>query len=158
MWISAEFISNASVNPRKPFCGTEQGNAEVHTPCYTHHPHHPQPVLTWKRSGSHLHANFMSSAPQLPNKLLWKQVSSAENISCSSSPDTFLPCARQTAHPLLPFLSRHVPAQLPAAAWVVMGKARRAQLGFCCCHCQISFTLTDIGYPQTLHLGVVVQS
>lgn len=110
----------------KQFCGTEQGNTELRGPCYTRHPHHPHPVLTRKRSGSHPHANSTSPAPQTTS--LPGHAHRKAGALCTK-------CV-----PLIP--TKNIPAlcqpwagspraHSSAAVWAVMGTERRAERGCC---------------------------
>lgn len=129
MEISAEFISNTSVNSGKPFCGTEQGNTEVHTPHYTH----PPIVLIQYSYGREVapipKQTLCPLPPRAPPPLMWKQVSSAENISPSFPPGTFLSSAKQTAHPFLPSLRRQLPNSLVCSCMSGDGQGEESRAG-----------------------------
>lgn len=71
----------------------------------------------------------------VPNMLVWKQVSSVENISPLSPPGTFLCCAKQTAHCFLPSLLRQPSHSLVCSSYKLWW-ARRGELGCCCSHCR----------------------
>lgn len=93
-------------------------------------PNRPHPVLIRKRSGSHPQANSVSPASQSPPPpLMWKQVSSAENISPSFPPGTFLSSAKQTAHPFLPSLRRQLPNSLVCSCMSGDGQGEESRAG-----------------------------
>lgn len=67
--------------------------------------------------------------PEPPPPLMWKQVSSAENISPSFPPGTFLSSAKQTAHPFLPSLRRQLPNSLVCSCMSGDGQGEESRAG-----------------------------